>query len=167
METSSQMHLRPFTPSDSATILSWCKTRRAFRLWSADRYKDFPATPEDMANQYADGIVYPLVAVADNQIVGHLIIRYPSEDKTVVRFGFVIIDDTKRDKGYGKAMLTLAIDYAQKQLGAKKITLGVFTENPSAIACYKSVGFKITSERNHIIDGEEWQGVEMEREITL
>ena len=85
-----------------------------------------------MANQYADGIVYPLVAVADNQIVGHLIIRYPSEDKTVVRFGFVIIDDTKRDKGYGKAMLNLAIDYAQKQLGAKKITLGVFTENPWA-----------------------------------
>ena len=150
------MLLRPYTPSDSATILSWCKTRRAFRLWSADRYKTFPATPEDMANQYADGIVYPLVAVADNQIVGHLIIRYPSEDKTVVR-----------DKGYGKAMLNLAIDYAQKQLGAKKITLGVFNENHSAIACYKSVGFKITSERNHIIDGEEWKGVEMEREITL
>lgn len=95
------------------------------------------------------------------------IIRYPSEDKTVVRFGFVIINDTKRGKGYGKAMLNLAIDYAQKQLGAKKITLGVFTENPSAIACYKSVGFKITSERNHIIDGEEWKGVEMERKITL
>lgn len=130
MKTSAQMLLRPYTPSDSSTILSWCKTRRAFRLWSADRYKDFPATPEDMANQYADGIVYPLVAVADNQIVGHLIIRYPSEDKTVVRFGFVIIDDTKRCKGYGKAMLNLAIDYAQKQLGARKITLGVFYRKP-------------------------------------
>ena len=102
------MLLRPYTPSDSATILSWCKTRRAFRLWSADRYKTFPATPEDMDNQYADGIVYPLVAVVDNQIVGHLIIRYPSEDKTVVRFRFfVIIDDTKRGKGYGKAMMNI------------------------------------------------------------
>ncbi len=36
------------------------------------------------------------------------IIRYPSEDKTVVRFRFfVIIDDTKRGKGYGKAMMNI------------------------------------------------------------
>ncbi|MBO7596654.1 MAG: hypothetical protein J6T70_06385 [Bacteroidales bacterium] len=40
--------------------------------------------------------------------MGHLIIRYPSEDKTVVRFRFfVIIDDTKRGKGYGKAMMNI------------------------------------------------------------
>ena len=39
------MTLRPFNINDAPTILSWCKDKHAFRLWSADRYKDFPAQP--------------------------------------------------------------------------------------------------------------------------
>ena len=47
-----QMQLRAFNPDDAETILSWCKDKHAFRLWSADRYKDFPALPEEMMEQY-------------------------------------------------------------------------------------------------------------------
>ncbi len=36
------MKLRPFSINDAETILSWCKDKHAFRLWSADRYKEFP-----------------------------------------------------------------------------------------------------------------------------
>ena len=35
-----QMTLRPFHPDDAEAILSWCKDKQAFRLWSADRYKE-------------------------------------------------------------------------------------------------------------------------------
>ncbi|MBO5579529.1 MAG: GNAT family N-acetyltransferase [Prevotella sp.] len=87
--------------------------------------------------------------------------RYPSEDKTVIRFGFVIVDDSKRGMGYGKQMLRLAIDYARRELDAKRITLGVFCDNISAVECYKSVGFRITGEDNYTIDGEKWKGYEM------
>ena len=45
------MTLRPFNINDAPTILSWCKDKHAFRLWSADRYKDFPAKPEEMMEQ--------------------------------------------------------------------------------------------------------------------
>ena len=38
-----EMTLRPFHPNDAETILGWCKDKQAFRKWSADRYKDFPA----------------------------------------------------------------------------------------------------------------------------
>ena len=47
-KTSLDMTLRPFLSDDAATILSWCKDKHAFRLWSADRYKDFPAQPDEM-----------------------------------------------------------------------------------------------------------------------
>ena len=43
------MQLRPFRPDDAVKILSWCKDKHAFRLWSDDRYKDFPARPEEIA----------------------------------------------------------------------------------------------------------------------
>ena len=36
------MKLRSFNINDAFTILSWCKDKHAFRLWSADRYKDYP-----------------------------------------------------------------------------------------------------------------------------
>ena len=126
------MQLRAFNPDDAETILSWCKDKHAFRLWSADRYKDFPALPEEMMEQYKGDNMYPLTAVVDNHVIGHILLRYPSENKTVIRFGFVIVDDSKRSKGYGKQMLRLAIDYAKRELGAQKITLGVF-DNPKSV----------------------------------
>ena len=159
------MTLRPFNINDAETILSWCKDKRAFRLWSADRYKDFPAKPEEMMEQYKGDNMYPLTAVVEDTIIGHILLRSPTDDKTHIRFGFVIVDDSKRGKGYGKQMLRLAINYAQQELGANRITLGVFCNNRSAFECYKSVGFRITDEESYSIDGEEWKGYEMEYKL--
>lgn len=160
------MKLRNFIIDDAPTILGWCKDKHAFRLWSADRYADFHASPAEMQKQYEGKEKFPLTAVASEEIVGHILLRFPSEDKSIVRFGFVIVDDEKRGKGYGKQMLQLAIDYAKRKLGAKKITLGVFNENISALECYKSVGFIIVGEDSYAIDGEEWKGVEMELRVV-
>ena len=111
--------------------------------------------------QYKGDDMYPLTAIVGKEIVGHILLRHPSEDKSVIRFGFVIVDDSRRGKGYGKQMLSLAIDYAQQELGAKRITLGVFCDNNSAVECYKSVGFRISRTDAYVIDGEEWKGFEM------
>ena len=112
--------------------------------------------------QYKGDNIYPLTAIVGEEIVGHILLRHPSEDKSVIRFGFVIVDDLKRGKGYGKQMLSLAIDYAQQELGAKRITLGVFCDNNPAVECYKSIGFRIRGTDAYVIDGEEWKGFEME-----
>ena len=108
-----------------------------------------------MMKQYEGDNMYPLTAVVGEKIIGHILLRFPLEDKSVIRFGFVIVDDSKRGKGYGKQMLRLAIDYAQQELGVQKITLGVFCDNLSAVECYKSVGFRITDADAYMIDGEE------------
>ena len=157
-----QMQLRPFHQDDAETILSWCKDKQAFRRWSADRYKDFPAQPEEMQKQYEGDNMYPLTAVVGDKIVGHILLRHPSEDKTMVRFGFVIVDDELRGKGYGKQMLQLAIRKAKDELGALRIMLGVFDNNPIALHCYASVGFQVTGTDTYLIDGEERTGKEME-----
>lgn len=157
----SKMFLRSFRPNDAENILSWCKDKRAFRLWSADRYKDYPARSSDMIAQYEGDNLFPMTMVGGDEIVGHILLRYPSADKSVIRFGFIIVDDTKRGMGYGSRLLQLAIDHACNQLGVKTITLGVFADNPSALKCYQSVGFKIIGEDSYMIDGEKWKGYEM------
>ena len=160
------MTLRPFTISDAPIILSWIKDKTAFRKWSADRYPTFPPKPEDMLAQYATDSIFPFTAINDDgNVVGHIMLRYPDPSKTAIRFGFVIVDDQLRGKGYGKQMLQLAIQKARNELGAKKITLGVFDNNLSALPCYESVGFKVIGADCYTIDGEEW--TEKEMEITV
>lgn len=58
--------------------------------------------------------------------------------------------------------LNLAIQKVKEEYGVKKITLGVFDNNPSAFHCYESVGFKVIGTDSYQIDGEEWTGKEME-----
>ena len=182
------MKLRPFAIDDAPVILSWIKDLSAFRKWSADRYPAYPPNPEDMVEQYAADNIVPFTAFDDDgkaaskrgqsdarihsaeceqarpkvNIVGHIMLRYPDSSKTVIRFGFIIVDDNLRGKGYGKQMLQLAIQKARQEFGAKKITLGVFDNNPSAFHCYESVGFKVIGTDSYLIDGEEWTGKEME-----
>ena len=81
-----KMTLRPFLPDDAKTILGWCKDRLAFRLWSANRYKEFPAEPDEVMEQYKGENLYPLTAVVEEEIIGHILLRFPSEDKSVIFF---------------------------------------------------------------------------------
>jgi ribosomal protein S18 acetylase RimI-like enzyme len=97
--------------------------------------------------------------------VGHLILRYTDKSKSTIRFGFVIVDDSRRGKGYGKKMLQMAIRYAFDMLKAEKITLGVFENNPPAYFCYKAAGFREPStEKTFMIEllGEQWKCIELE-----
>ena len=159
------MTLRPFNINDAETILSWCKDKHAFRLWSADRYKEFPAQPDDMMEQYTGNRMFPLTAIVGDAIVGHILLRFPSEDKSVIRFGFVIVDSQKRGNGYGREMLNLAIRYGFEILKAEKITLGVFENNKAAYHCYRAAGFREVSQAEpeifHILN-EDWKCLELE-----
>ncbi len=167
------LKLRPYKPSDADTIVSWIKDERALRKWSSDRYGAYPVSATDMNYKYLEcngdciepDNFYPLTAVSEEGIVGHLILRYTDEAKQVIRIGFVVVDDTKRGKGYGKRMIQMAIRYAFEMLQAEKVTLGVFENNPSAYYCYKSAGFKeIPMEKTFIYEfyGEKWNCIEME-----
>ena len=160
------MYLRAFTIDDAPVILSWIKDRTAFRKWSADRYPAFPPKPEEMLAQYESDVIFPFTAIDDDgKVVGHIMFRYPDSSMTVIRLGFVIVDDNLRGKGYGKQLLQLAIQKAIHDFGAKKITLGVLDNNPAAFHCYESVGLKVIGTESYTIDGEEWTEKEMGLEI--
>ena len=167
------LKLRPYKPSDAEAIVSWIKDERALRKWSSDRYGTYPITAEDINHKYLDcngdceepDNFYPMTLVDECGPVGHLILRYTNEEKSIIRFGFVIVDDSKRGKGYGKKMLQMAIRYAFDMLKAEEITLGVFENNPSAYFCYKAAGFQeVPVEQEFIFEilGEQWKCIELE-----
>ncbi len=160
------IRLRPYESDDAQTILSWIGDEVAFRKWCADRYETYPISADDMNMLYdtADHErFFPMTVIDESEIVGHLIMRFPDEDRSVLRFGFIIVDDRKRGKGYGKRMLEAAVSYALERFGVKRITLGVFDNNEAAYRCYLSAGFRETNRDSAFcVFGEEWKCIEME-----
>lgn len=163
------LRLRPYKKCDAKYIVSWIKDEVSFRKWCADRYESYPINADDMNKHYSDfdelDTFFQMTAIDDSGVVGHLIMRFIDEEKKILRFGFVIVDDTKRGKGYGKELLRLAVKYAFEILRVEKITLGVFENNTSAYWCYKAAGFsdvEMEEEEYYPIMGEQWKCLELE-----
>ena len=162
--------LRPYQLSDSAVITSWLKSEYLMRQWCADRYEHYPVMPEDMNEyyeRYIDGQRSRAFTMVDSDdIVGYITLRTPTDDPAEQRLGFVIVDDSRRGCGLGKALVTMTVKYAFKTLGAMKVSLGVFENNPSAIHCYESAGFhrvSLSETESYECLGETWNCIEMEQ----
>ena len=167
------LRLRPYKPCDAETILSWIKDEAALRRWSSDRYGPWPVTARDMNEKYLEhngdcpepDNFYPMTAYDETGVVGHLILRWTDEGKTVLRLGFIIVDDAKRGRGCGREMVRLAMRYAFGFLQARKLTLGVFENNPAAYRCYRAAGFREIPDlppTGYAVMGERWKCIEME-----
>lgn len=161
--------LRTYQLSDATVIASWLKSEYLMRQWCADRYERYPVTPEDMNayhERYIDGQRSRALTMTDgDDIVGYITLRIPADDSTEQRLGFVIVDDSKRGCGLGKALVSMAVKYAFETLGATKVSLGVFENNPSAVHCYESAAFRRVSlpeTESYECLGETWNCIEME-----
>ena len=165
------MVLRKYEAQDSKIICSWIKNAKQLYQWSADRIGRFPLSGNEL-NEYYGSMngtqsIIPLCAIDGHTVLGHLFIRYPNkDDKTIVRFGFIILSPESRGKGSGKKMVELAIEYAKTVLHASKITLGVFTNNERARHCYEATGFQPTEKViTYMMPDCAWECIEMELNI--
>lgn len=139
------MIIRLYIPDkDYEYVASWIDSERTHAFWCANRLS-YPVTPksfhdllEERSIEWTDNAY---VATEDNgQVVGFF--RYSINTEDNVGFlRFVIVDKTKRGKGYGKEMLHLALQYAFQITGATAVQLNVFHENTPAKQCYEKVGF--------------------------
>ena len=142
------MKFRPYKSADAQTILSWARDEETFRKWVTDRYPRYPISPAEMNEKYFDhngdcpepDNFYPMTACDETGLLGHMILRFTAPE--TIRFGFVIVDDSRRGAGIGRQMLGMAVKYAAEFLGAKKLTIGVLENNPGALRCYLGAGFR-------------------------
>lgn len=160
------LRLRPYKGCDAQTIEKWVQDKDVFLKWGGERFGDFPIFADTIDEKYRKNNgdceepdnFYPWTAIDDNGIVGHFIMRYINGDNKLIRFGWVIVDDSARGRGYGTKMLNLGLKYAFEILGAERVTIGVFDNNTIAHNCYKKVGFV----DREIIKDEPWNIIEME-----
>lgn len=158
-------HFRPYESSDAAAILSWVSDAAAFYKWSAGRLGAWPITAGDFDSYYrAHPEILPFTMTDENGPAGHLLLRWPTEDKTTVRLGFIMVDGARRGQGLGRTMLRFALHHAFTELGAERITLAVFNNNPPARRCYEAMGFRHNPSADEIYDlpgGLRWDCTDM------
>ena len=159
------MRLRPYKSCDAKKIIGWISDEEIFHKWGGDHFGEYPISAEIIDNKYLkdngdckeEDNFYPWIAFTDEDgVIGHFIMRYIHGDNKVLRFGWVIVDDSIRGKGYGTSMLRAGLDYAFNILGVQTVTIGVFEHNDIAHSCYKKVGFVdkeiVSHERDNIIE---------------
>ncbi len=157
------LKLRPYKSTDAKYIVNWIEDEKAFRLWCADRFENYPLLPEDFDKLYQNrnDDFFGMIAEDEGDIIGHFFIQRLQQDK--YKFGLIIVDNTKRGKGYGKRMLLEALNHAKTNLKAKSVTLSVFDTNESAYKCYLNLGFKETGTYvTHNLFGKEHNYIELE-----
>ncbi len=156
------LYLRPYMRNDAKTVLSWCKSEKSFYQWTAGVLGEYPLSPEQF-DKVSSFIAF--IAYDETGPVGFFTLRDPGNGTNELRFGFVIVDDTKRGNGYGKSMLTLGLKHAFEICNVDKVSIGVFENNPAAYNCYKSLGF-VPASKNYVthytINDEDWPCLELE-----
>lgn len=138
------LRLRPFKLCDAPYLLQWFQDEKSFTMWSANKFT-YPLTTEQLIeykNRFdEDPNAWIFVALdEDGTPVGHFSMRNADYKKQSIHLGFIVVDTTCRGKGYGKEMVSLAIQYATEILKMTRVTLGVFGNNEAAHNCYKSIG---------------------------
>lgn len=160
---------RPYKECDAPAIASWIRDEYSFRKWCADRFDSFPLTPDALNAHYAASKdtdnIFPFTAYDKKGVAGHLILRFTDDTRKDVRLGFIIVDYDRRGTGLGKEMVLLAQRYAFEFLGAEKVSLAVFDNNPAAYHCYYAAGFReVPDETDSFFEtmGEKWKRITME-----
>ena len=167
------LRLRPYKPQDAKYIISWLKDENVFEFWGGKLFGNYPINEEIINNKYFNNNgdcaesdnFYPFTAFDESGVVGHFIMRYLNGDNKLLRFGWVIVDDTKRGKRYGQEMLKLGLIYAFDVLKVDKVNLGVYENNPLALNCYLKTGFhEYEGAREHSdeVGGEQVRIIELE-----
>lgn len=91
--------------------------------------------------------IHAFVALLNNEIVGNLTFELCTNPRRrhVASFGMGVKDDMS-GQGIGSALLSTAVELADKWLNIRRIEITVYVDNQSAITLYKKFGFEIEGE---------------------
>ncbi|MBP2652261.1 MAG: family N-acetyltransferase [Firmicutes bacterium] len=170
------IQLSSLTRDDFGKILEWNSGKSADDLlqWAGPQYI-FPLTHNQLEDYFSKSVnetssvfIYKIVSVEKHEVIGTIELREKDKHNKIGRIcRFLIGDETSRNQGLGKQVLTEILKIGFEDLLFSQITLGVFDFNVHAIHCYENTGFtKETFSKNAVkswnlyemaISKEHWQ----------
>ena len=152
-------------PEDAGEIVRLIAAVAAENRWIRTELPfDMAERAQRMAAAMSAGDMVTLFVESDGTVVGELTLLF-REDRAALA---MVIDAKYRGRGYGRALLSLAIDKARAR-ETNRIELAVYAHNPQALKLYRSVGFvesgpPIPETRS---DGQRWETIPMALNLAL
>ncbi len=165
------LRLRPWKREELGLLLRWLPGEREMTLWCARKFV-YPLTEAQLRAYYEAmeenrrGFIFAALD-EHGRTVGHIMMQDADYEENSIYFGLIVVDPETRGKGYGKEMVALALQYASRILGMKRVTLRVFDNNPRAKHCYETAGFREEKREEAAVDfhGEPWTLIHMAAEL--
>lgn len=161
------LELCKYAPSDADKIASWIKDKNMARMWGRDSFSNFPITADDLNSYYSScksKLDFEILSFrCDGLLCGHLGITFDKASNSA-RLGFIVVDPSKRGNGYGKQIVSLALEHIFNVQKCSEATLLVYDKNLPAYKCYINLGFRETSSENDIhydFFGESWRFIQL------
>jgi RimJ/RimL family protein N-acetyltransferase len=132
--------LRAFQPPDIQRLDQWAVNIGIDDFMSRSRPKVAAATSHDPSN----GLLWFVITDADIDI-GTVWLE-PSEQPKESILGIFLGDQSAFGRGIGSQAIRLALSELWALYPSHNVTLNVRQANSRAIACYKKIGFSITSD---------------------
>ena len=132
------LRIRQRVDADISTVVGWIADADALNMFTGPRLV-WPLTIDQLAAMTATDAISAWVMIDDRaDVIGHFDLAL---DEGTARIGRGIVDPSRRGRGYGSALVRLAIEEA-RALGARALTLNVVADNAPAIATYERAGFQ-------------------------
>lgn len=156
------IRLRPFKRQDIEKMLPWVADERVFAMWCSGLFA-YPLTKEQMEahqTRLEERAEEWMMTALDEtgQMIGCFSVKKADYEQSRAHLGMIVVDNTRRGQGLGRRMVEKAVEYGFSGIGVDKVTLGVFTCNPAARACYKKAGLTddYLEENAYVFHGEVW-----------
>jgi len=135
--------LRPARPTDGRALARLFAEVRAEGRWlvTSPGAVNQPSEGFWIAEMIRGAEHLAVVAEADGEVVGNVLVNV-DRNVTTEHIGVlaICIAADWRDVGIGTELVRAAQDWARER-GLRKVSLGVFPDNPRAIAVYEACGF--------------------------
>ncbi len=154
--------LLPFEEEHYPYLVEWIDDKKINYLWGGPAYQ-YPLTLEQIASHCDQDKYHPFLFIHQGEPAGYVELFHEKENE--YRICRVLISHAWRGRGLANVMLQELMDKAESEYACKRLGLGVFQHNTSAIKCYQSLGFEVVALETGIrqFQGEDWALLFMEK----
>ena len=133
--------LQAFEPRYADLVVSWvCGAREAY--WLAPRTKPPLTAAKVLAWAGAGRTPLMLVSPEHPRPLAYGEVNVLNHGRCEYWLGHVIVDPRKRGRGLGRRLTEQLLLRAFRRYGARCVSLVVFPENETALACYRTAGMQ-------------------------
>lgn len=136
--------IRPATPNDLVTVLSWVPTAEALRLWGGPLLSFPPSVSQTWRDIAAtDGNSFTFVD-ENGRLMGFG--QALQRDAQTIHLARIILAPETRGQGWGRHFLESLMQMAVTRHQATRFTLNVYRDNLAAQALYRRCGFVLSAQ---------------------